>query len=348
MQPSSTQSLTDRYQAMTTEALLDQLKTAGADQAGDADKQAIGQILQTRQLRFPDPDARVVPAGKREQRELGANSNASLAGFASGKVELHFPSDGFLKSERSKFESREDLVSYLADVLGLPDRRNSARLSLKRKGKYQRLARSGRPIFTFGDPILDLVTDEHGWVTIGAETYHPLAAELGAPQSRSGGVSTLDLQVNHEEIRRQQILEAVSLNGSRALVEHTAERTVIASTNPSVLDFWSGSAHMRFRSWKKNYVFYRSIGTEIETWGGNFNSASIQSQYADPVVPSNPFICGITKRDSDSDTNDDYVDEYEVGVFANPAATVRSYCEARWKGQTHAGTVWKGDCQVLL
>jgi hypothetical protein len=93
-------------------------------------------------------------------------------------------------------------------------------------------------------------------------------------------------------------------------VAHSSDGVVIASKNPSQFDFWQGSAHMRFRSWKTNYVFYRSIGTEIETWGGKFNSAWIESMYADPVVPSNPFVCGITKRDSYSDTNDDYVDEY--------------------------------------
>jgi hypothetical protein len=105
---------------------------------------------------------------------------------------------------------------------------------------------------------------------------------------------------------------------------------------------------MRFRSWKTNYIFYRSIGTEIETWGGNFTSASIESMYADPIVSGNPFVCGVTKRDSDSDTNDDYVDEYETGVFANPASTVQSFCTALWKGQTKGGTVRKGSCTMFL
>lgn len=349
-----TQDAADQYRGVSTERLLDQFTKAGGNGQGDAD--AVAGVLATRQARFPDPDAAVAPADgpgakpaeQREAREFGAESNASLAGLRSGKVELRFPGDGYLTGERSKFADRDDLARYLAGVFKLPEQGPGVRLSVKRAGKYQRLSRSGRPVFTFGDPILDLITDEHGWVTVGNETYHLLRNALSSPQTRSGGVSTLDLQVNHEDLRRQQLLEAVSSGGSRVLVEHTAERTVIASTNPSELNFWSGSARLRFRSWKKNYVVYRSIGTEIETWGGNFTSARIESQYADPVVPSNPFICGITKRDSDSDTNDDYVDEYEVGVFANPAGTVRSFCQARWKNQNFSGTVSKGDCQVML
>jgi hypothetical protein len=105
---------------------------------------------------------------------------------------------------------------------------------------------------------------------------------------------------------------------------------------------------MRFRSWKKNYWVYRSIGSEIETWGGDFSWAEIQSIYADPVVPANPFICGIVKFDSDHDTNDDYVDEYEYGIIADTPTTVRSFCQARWKGQNYSGYVSKGDCQVTL
>lgn len=239
-------------------------------------------------------------------------------------------------------------MRYVSESLSLGIKEASLRLRMRRAGKYQRIDSSGRPIFTFGDPILDVITDEHGWVTIGFETYHLLPIELAAAQDRSGGIISIDLALDYEELRHQQLAEASSSRGTRTLVEHNSEQTIVASTNPSQLDFWRGSAHMRFRSWKKNYIFYRSIGSEIETWGGNFSSASIQSQYADPVVPSNPFVCGITKTDSDSDTNDDYVDEYEVGVFANPAGSVRSFCQARWKNQNYGGTVSKGDCQLFL
>jgi hypothetical protein len=47
----------------------------------------------------------------------------------------------------------------------------------------------------------------------------------------------------------------------------------------------------------------------------------------------------VVKRDSDSDTNDDYVDEYEWGVNASQPKRVESLCGARFKGQQFVGTV---------
>lgn len=99
---------------------------------------------------------------------------------------------------------------------------------------------------------------------------------------------------------------------------------------------------------EEELLHLRSIGTEIETWGGDFSRAEIQSAYADPVLPTNPFICGIVKSDSDSDTDDDYVDEYEYGIAASTPSTVRSFCQAKWKGEPFGGTVSKGDCQAFL
>lgn len=165
---------------------------------------------------------------------------------------------------------------------------------------------------------------------------------------RGGGVRCVDLSALSDRVRDRLVEEALLGKGTLSLVEHTGDRTIVATTNPTELNFTNGSARMRFRSWKKNYYFYRSIGSEIETWGRDFTSARIESMYADPVVANDPFVCGITKVDSDSDTNDDYVDEYEVGVFANPASSVRSVCTAVWSGRSWAGTVQKGDCQLFL
>jgi hypothetical protein len=283
-------------------------------------------------------------------RSLAADSNALVGSPKPEKIELHFPKDGFIRCDRSEFKDQAELAAYIAEVFALKDTRGGARLSVKRKGKYQRVDRTGRPIYTFGDPILDLITDEHGWLTVGRETYHLMSKDLASPQNRQGGITSIDLSVNHEDIRRQQLADALAVNGTRTLIEHTEDRLVVATTNPSQLDFWQGSAHMRFRSWKKNYGFYRSIGSEIETWGGDFSRAEIQSVYADPVLGGNPFICNIVKRDSDSDTNDDYVDEYEYSYGLPPRipSTVRSFCQARWKGQQWGGTISKGDCQTFL
>jgi hypothetical protein len=61
-----------------------------------------------------------------------------------------------------------------------------------------------------------------------------------------------------------------------------------------------------------------------------------------------PFIGGVTKRDSDSDTNDDYVDEYKTGVFASPSGSVRSFLHRAVERPDKAGTVGKGSCTMFL
>lgn len=337
--------LLSRYRAMETDQLKDLLSRPDHAAGDSPASQALRAALDSRQERFPDSER---PATKREQRAatqpLGIDSNANACRCESGKTELVFPRDGFLCPERSTFGSAQELTAYIGQVLGLAESGGPGRFRIKRKGKYQRVDRSGRPIFTFGDPVLDAITDEHGSVAVGREHFNLLPFELAA--DRRGGISSIDL--GGDTVRHDLVREATALNGTRTLVEHTADGSVIASKNPSQLDFFIGSAHMRFRSWKTNYVFYRSIGSEIETWGGNFTSARIESMYADPIVGGNPFICGVTKRDSDSDTNDDYVDEYETGVFANPASSVRSFCTALWKGQTKGGTVGKGSCTTFI
>ena len=109
------------------------------------------------------------------------------------------------------------------------------------------------------------------------------------------------------------------MNGTRTLIEHTEDRLVVATTNPSQLDFWQGSAHMRFRSWKSNYGFYPKYRQRDRDVGWRLPPGRDTEHYADPVVGGNPFICGIVKRDSDSDTNDDYVDEYESSYGLPPS-----------------------------
>jgi hypothetical protein len=344
------QEMLERFQAQDTPALIEMVKK---DKAGkdDAEMAALQHVLAARQARFPDSAEASAPAVKPvDARPLAADSNASVGNLKADKLQISFPKGGFLQCGRWQFKDHADLVAYLADVFSVQDKRGAAHLSVRRKGKYQRVDRLSSPVYTFGDPVLDLITDAQGWITIGRETMHLLPRDLASPQNRGGGIISIDLSVNHEDIRRQQLTDALAVNGTRTLIEHTEDRLVVATTNPSQLDFWQGSAHMRFRSWKSNYGFYRSIGSEIETWGGDFTRAEIQSIYADPVVGGNPFICGIVKRDSDSDTNDDYVDEYEYSYGVPPSipSSVRSFCQANWKGQIRGGTITKGDCQTFL
>lgn len=82
------------------------------------------------------------------------------------------------------------------------------------------------------------------------------------------------------------------------------------------------------------------MGAEIETWPDDFTTARIDSVYIDWFYAQ---ICFVVKRDSDSDTNDDYLDEYEWGSFAPQPIRVQSLCNAEYKGQRFSGTVEAGD-----
>jgi hypothetical protein len=66
---------------------------------------------------------------------------------------------------------------------------------------------------------------------------------------------------------------------------------------------------MVFQSFKKRNFLTWKMGTYIETFGRDFINASIGSQYG----KKNGSICETRARDCDSDTNDDYLDEYEWG-----------------------------------
>jgi hypothetical protein len=119
-----------------------------------------------------------------------------------------------------------------------------------------------------------------------------------------------------------------------------------ASTNPSQLDFYPTSGgHIRFKAWKKSSFFYWSMGAEIETWGGKFKTARIDSRYIDTFYAQ---TCFVVKTDSDSDTNDDYVDEYEWGVHSSQPIRVESVCNAEFKGQRFTGNVQAGPQCFLV
>jgi hypothetical protein len=195
-------------------------------------------------------------------------------------------------------------------------------------------------VFTFGDPVLDLITDEHGWLTIGGRRHNLAAAEVADPAARSGGVSTIDLSPRPGEL--DHIIRQASLGTGRfSIVEAGADRAIITTTNPSEYGFYSGGAKMRFRAFKKNDWVGWKMGADIETWGGDFTRAEIQSDYGMTVWDN---VCGVAKHDSDSDTNDDYVDEYEWGINSSPPTGVRSICTATWKGTTNERIVTKGSC----
>jgi hypothetical protein len=90
----------------------------------------------------------------------------------------------------------------------------------------------GNPIFTFGDPILDLITDEEGITYISGKR---LDLELGDSAARRGGISSIDFKTDLADIRKYQLTHSLSSNGGFTLVERNGKFTTIASSNPSAL-----------------------------------------------------------------------------------------------------------------
>ena len=278
----------------------------------------------------------------------GSKGNYSLSmGDTTGRTTFAFPAQAELTYGRCEFASREEFVHYLARSVGAGAEARSLRGTICQRGKYQKVDRSGNPVLTIGDPVLDLISDDEGRVIIGGEAISLTATEFESARYRSGGIRSIDLSNVTEALAHSQLLAAARGEGGFTLVESSADRGLaFASTNPSQRDFFPpGGGHLRFKAWKKNYALYWSMGAEIETWGGDFATARIDSTYIDTFFAQ---TCFVVKRDSDSDRNDDYVDEYEWGVNAPQPKRVESMCTAQFKGQTFAGRVEAGSpCFVV-
>lgn len=265
---------------------------------------------------------------------------------AMGKTKFVFPEKAEMTHGRCEFKSPEEFLKYIEKSVAAMSGSKGLRGSICRRGKYQKVDKSGNPVLTLGDPILDLVSDDEARVFIGGEAIHLTTTEFSSARYRSGGIRSIDLLGVSSALAQSQLLAAARGEGDFALVESSDRVLSFASTNPSQRDFYPTSGgHIRFKAWKKNYLFYWSMGAEIETWGGNFTSASIESAYIDTFFAQ---TCFVVKRDSDSDTNDDYVDEYEWGVNAPQPKRVESVCSAQFKGQRFVGRVEAGpQCFVV-
>lgn len=279
----------------------------------------------------------------------GSAGNYRLAtDKAAGKTVLTFPEKAELTHGRCEFKSPEEFLKYVEKSFGV--RADPATLSLRgsvcRRGKYQKVDKSGNAVLTIGDPLLDLVSDDEGRLVIGGQAVHLTETEFGSARYRSGGLRSIDLSGTSSALAQSQLLSAARGEGDFVLVEASDRVQSFASTNPSQQDFFpAAGGHIRFKAWKKNYAVYWSMGAEIETWGGKFTRARIESRYIDTFYAQ---TCFVVKVDSDSDTNDDYVDEYEWGVNAPQPKRVESGCDAQFKGQRFRGNVQAGPLCFLV
>lgn len=265
-----------------------------------------------------------------------------------GKAELRFDGERrYLRSERSEFATETELLDYVARLLPGTAHGRGLSGSIKRVGKYERITGEGDAAFSFGDPILDLITDDHGTLHLAGRRLDLRAVEL-ARGGRGGGLTCIDFSPFVAGMRDAQLAAGVDQGGPFAIVECTGDSVVIASRNPHQQWFYSGTTKMRFRAFRRSYIVYTKIGADIETWGHDFASASIQSRYGRFLDESHGH-CFTIHSDSDTDGDDDYVDEYEWfigGGVGSGYDGVTSTCVASWHGRVYSGVVAEG-CVVV-
>jgi hypothetical protein len=260
-------------------------------------------------------------------------SNEGVVTFAFSR------SEGSMRSARWKFRDRNDLVEFLSDALNLSVVNGGLHGTVRRYRKYVRRNAEDETVTTFGDPILDLITNDYGELDVGGQRLRVGSAELREPKQRLGGLRSIDLRNRRERVIDYQLPRAAMGEGDFVLTECADGLVAFASTNPSQRDFYLEGDHLRFKAWKKSRFLYWSMGAEIETWGHDFARARIDSRYLDTVVGQ---TCAAVKVDSDEDTNDDYVDEYEWGINSPQPLRVVSLCTAWWKNRTFSGQVEAG------
>jgi hypothetical protein len=167
----------------------------------------------------------------RTTAELGylpIECNAKVETKEPYKAEIRFPKNGFLRPEKNDFHSYRDILVYIAQIYpSMANEDGTITGSIKRIGKYKRLNKSDEPIFTFGDPILDLITDENGLIKIAGKRIDMRMAELSG--QRGGGISTIDLSLHANNILDYQIIEAAQNLNGMTIIECNQEQTIIAT-----------------------------------------------------------------------------------------------------------------------
>jgi hypothetical protein len=281
---------------------------------------------------------------KYKESRLPVESNVSIRVQQSGKIEFKFPKDGFMTHGRFQFENNDDLIHYFAESFGLNSRRPPTRGRASRRGKYRRVDAEGKPIFTFGDPFLDLVTNKHGILVVGEEVYDLKTAMIRS-KNRRGGILSCDVTPYIEDMFRMNLSHALTGCNKFAVLECGEDGGILASTNPADVMIKVGNTLTHFHAWRTNFVYW-SLGASIDTSGGNFSTATIVGRYAEQFQSPH---CFVTLVDADTDLNDNYVDEMEWGVVpcSTPYDGVRSLCTVNIKGNSAQETVEAGNCNTI-
>jgi hypothetical protein len=199
----------------------------------------------------------------------GSKGNYRLAADA-GKATFFFPDKAELTRGKCEFKSPDEFLQYLRKSLGSASAQQSLRGTVSRRGKYQKVDKSGNPVLTIGDPILDLVSDDEARIFIEGKAIHLTETEFASARYRSGGLRSIDLAPHSGALSQSQLLAAARGEGDFVVVEASDRALSFASTNPSQQDFFpSGGGHLRFKAWKKSYTVYWSMGARSRPGVGN-------------------------------------------------------------------------------
>jgi hypothetical protein len=296
-------------------------------------------------------------------RSLAVESNATVSvfkstiahesspGLSNEKTVVRFPKGGYLRVGRSQFRDDDDLHAYLAGILPTIRREGTGlRGAIKRTGKYQRVDANGAPVFTFGELVPDLITDAFGFVTVAGRRIDLRLLARTQPSSPFEGRPTPFNAPAHPSATAP-FAATVAEDSVEAGGEDSRGLIPLAVATKDTIWYPNSTTRprMQFHAWKKNLYVYWSIGAEIETWGKDFTTAKITSRYGHYELGHD--VCSLVRTDSDHDSNDDYVDEYEYGygtAGSDLLTGVWSVCEANWNSTYKKGTVVKGCTDGIL
>lgn len=231
-----------------------------------------------------------------------------------------------------QFASIEELVDYIAHTFDIEPLSPHSIRGTGAQVRHRRVikASESNPAL-FHNPVLDHITSPHGELVIGSQSYNMRARRLGASRR---GLVTLDPPTNNFTAAH-----ALSCYDDFSGLE------ICESDDGSTRTYSDGNASMSFRSYKDSTGPYWEMGTEIKTSGLNFEAAIINSCYFGEAYAQ---TCAIQKSDSDSDTNDNYLDEYEWGIVAPQPTRVVSLCRVQWNDRRISGVVSAGsECFVV-
>jgi len=238
-------------------------------------------------------------------------------------LKLHMSYSKSIK-KRHKFANREELIDYIANLCDIePINKQSIRGSGSQlKALKQNPESRDSP---YSNPLIPFITSSHGELFIGSQCVN-----FDRPRLKIG------------KSRKRQSFSPVDGNitaHATTCFNHQSGLEFCQSDDGRRVTYSDGESSISFSSYKDSNLAYWEMGTEIQTSGLNFEAAIINSRY---FVPQLGQICGVI-TDSDEDFNDDDLDEYEWGIFAEQPKRVQSLSRVQWNNKRISGLTSAGS-----